>query len=107
MWRIGMFFDGSSVLNATLVPSGEQSELGQDVCPSNAADYLCVPDAYLPTPTLPIYTCSTLIGGGACVSDCVSLPASFIFFQDDCPNNYKCVGCTISGIFGSKPPGCP
>jgi hypothetical protein len=94
----------------TLVPSSESGPLQADECPSNAADYLCVPNEYLPTPTAPIATCTTSIlfvpVAGACVSQCVNIPATFLFSQDDCPPNHLCVGCTISSLFGSSPPGC-
>jgi hypothetical protein len=90
----------------SLVPSSEQSDLSQHECPSNAADYLCVPNEYLPTPTAPLDTCSTLVGAGACVSDCVNVTGSFLFSQDSCPDNHICVPCDVASIFGSAPPGC-
>ncbi len=45
------------------VPTAQQSSLKQDVCPTNAANYLCVPNEYLPDPPVPVATCNTLLLG--------------------------------------------
>jgi hypothetical protein len=93
-------------LPSSLVPQSEASDLDQNVCPSNAADYLCVPNEYLPNSTVPIQTCTTDVGSGACVSNCVNVTGSFLFNQDGCPDNHICVPCDVASIFGSPPPGC-
>jgi hypothetical protein len=89
------------------VPANQQGSLNQDVCP---AQFLCVPDEYLPAPHTSgsIQTCSNLIiFPGACVNTCaVNVPASFIFGQNGCPANHLCVNCALGSLFGSKPPGC-
>jgi hypothetical protein len=98
---------GGTCVPQSLVPSGQQSELSQEECPSNAANYLCVPDEYLPTPTQPISTCSVFIlGAGACVSKCVSIPLSGVFSQDQCPDNHICVACSLASVAGITLPGC-
>lgn len=93
-------------LPTTLVPSSEASDLSQTGCPSNSANYLCVPNEYLPGSSTPIQTCTTDVGAGACVSNCVNVTGSFLFSQDSCPDNHLCVPCAVAEIFGTTPPGC-
>jgi len=93
-------FNGSSqgtCLPQSKVPADQQANLLQDTCP---ASFLCVPDEYLPNPTVPISTCSGLLGTGACVSECTNVPG--IFGQNDCPDNHLCVSC----LFAPSTPGC-
>ncbi len=88
----------------SLVPSSEQSELEQDVCPTNAADYLCVPDEYLPDSTTPVATCTAgLLGAGACVSKCVDISLGIVLSQGTCPSNHDCVPCSLAP---AGTPGC-
>jgi hypothetical protein len=76
----------------------------QDVCPTNAADYLCVPDEYLPDATVPISTCTDgLLGQGTCVSKCVSISLGILLTQGTCPANHDCVPCSLAP---SGTPGC-
>jgi hypothetical protein len=94
--------NGGTCVPQAQVPSSQASNLQQESCPSQ---FLCVPDEYLPTPTLPISGCSTLLfGGGTCVSLCVSLPAGAgIFGQRQCPDNHTCVPCSLAP---AGTPGC-
>ncbi len=87
------------------VPSGQQGSLKQDACPSNAADYLCVPNEYLPDPTAPVETCThLLLGAGACVSNCANLSiAGVVLTQGTCSANHKCVPCSLAP---AGTPGC-
>lgn len=87
------------------VPSGQQGSLKKDVCPSNAADYLCVPNEYLPDPPIPVETCThLLLGPGACVSNCVDLSiAGVVLTQGTCSANHKCVPCSLAP---AGTPGC-
>jgi hypothetical protein len=88
----------------TLVPSSEQSNLQQDVCPTNAASYLCVPDEYLPNATVPVDTCTAgLLGKGTCVSKCVSISLGIVLSQGTCPANHDCVPCSLAP---AGTPGC-
>jgi hypothetical protein len=99
-------YDGTTqgtCVPASLVPSGQSSDLQQDECPSNAADYLCVPNEYLPNPPIAVSTCSTLLGAGTCISQCVDITFSGVFSQDSCPDNHLCVPCLLAG---SSTPGC-
>ena len=88
----------------TLVPSSQQSNLEQDECPTNAANYLCVPDEYLPNPTAPVTTCSAgLLGAGTCVSKCVNISVGIVLSQGTCPANHDCVPCSLAP---AGTPGC-
>jgi hypothetical protein len=88
----------------TLVPSGQQSNLKQDVCPTNAANYLCVPNEYLPNSTTPVQTCNAgLLGAGTCVSKCASIPLGILLTQASCPSNHLCVPCSLAP---AGTPGC-
>jgi len=88
----------------SLVPSGQQANLQQDVCPTNAASYLCVPDEYLPDATTPVSTCTAgLLGKGTCVSKCVSISLGVALSQGTCPSNHDCVPCSLAP---AGTPGC-
>jgi hypothetical protein len=87
------------------VPAGQQGSLKQDVCPTNAANYLCVPNEYLPDPPVPVSTCSAgLLGKGTCVSNCANNPVGIVLSQASCPSNHVCVPCTLAP---AGTPGCP
>jgi hypothetical protein len=87
-----------------LVPSAQQSNLKQDVCPTNAAGYLCVPDEYLPNSTTPVSTCTAgLLGKGTCVSQCATIPGGVLLSQGTCPSNHLCVPCSLAP---AGTPGC-
>jgi len=87
-----------------LVPSAQQSNLKQDVCPTNTASYLCVPDEYLPNSTTPVTTCTAgLLGKGTCVSQCASIPGGILLSQGTCPSNHLCVPCSLAP---AGTPGC-
>jgi hypothetical protein len=88
------------------IPSNQQSNLQRDACPgsSNPADYLCVPNEYLPNATTPVSKCDAgLLGKGACVSKCVSNPVGIILAQGSCPSNHLCVPCAVAP---AGTPGC-
>jgi hypothetical protein len=89
------------------VPAGQQGSLQQEACPSNAADYLCVPNEYLPDSPIPVETCNhLLLGPGACVSNCVNLSlAGVVLTQGSCAANHKCVPCAVApaGTPGCEP----
>lgn len=88
----------------SLVPSGEQANLKQDECPTNAADYLCVPNEYLPDASTPVATCNDgLLGAGTCVSQCANISLSIVLSQGSCPANHLCVPCSLAP---SGTPGC-
>jgi hypothetical protein len=97
--------DQGTCVPKSLVPSGQQSNLKQDICPTNQANYLCVPDEYLPNPTTPVATCTDpLLGKGACVSKCANLPVTTIVLtQQTCPSNHLCVPCSLAP---AGTPGC-
>jgi hypothetical protein len=88
---------------SSLVPSSQAGNLLQDECPTNAAQYLCVPNEDLPNPPIPVSTCSTILGAGTCLSQCISITFSGVFNQDQCPANHLCVPCILAG---SSTPGC-
>jgi hypothetical protein len=109
--------DGNGQLTGTCVPSAQvpssqQSSLDQSgngnsaPCPSNGANYLCVPDEYLPAPydTIPMQFCqATLLNlCGTCVSECVVNSSLGLLGSDDCAANHKCVPCSLA----SSTPGC-
>jgi hypothetical protein len=99
-------FNGSTqgtCVPKSLVPASQQSNLLQDECPTNAASYLCVPNENLPNPPIPVSTCTTVLGAGTCISQCVSITFSGIFNQGQCPDNHLCIPCIIAG---STTPGC-
>jgi hypothetical protein len=100
---------------ASQVPASEQSELSGDgngnssPCPTNGANYLCVPDEYLPAPynSIPLQFCqATLLNYcGTCVSQCIVNSGLNLLGSDDCAANHKCVPCT--GFLGQpNTPGC-
>jgi hypothetical protein len=96
---------GGTCVPSANVPPGQAGNLGQDVCPNSGANYLCVPDEYLPNPQIPVDNCTGTFGGlGTCVSNCVSVPFGFLFFQDVCPDNHLCVDCALAP---AGTPGCP
>ena len=87
------------------VPAGQQGSLKQEACPANEADYLCVPNEYLPNATEPVQTCNDLLlGPGACVSKCVNNPVGVILSQGTCSSNHVCVPCSLAP---AGTPGCP
>jgi hypothetical protein len=87
------------------VPAAQQGSLKQDECPTNAANYLCVPNEYLPDPPVPVSTCSAgLLGKGTCVSNCANNPVGIVLTQASCPSNHVCVPCTLAP---AGTPGCP
>ena len=103
---VGHNFNGSTqgtCLPSALVPAAQQTNLRQDVCPGGAANYLCVPEEYLPNPPIPVSTCTTLLGRGTCISNCVSITLAGVFGQGACPDNHKCVPCALAG---NTTPGC-
>jgi hypothetical protein len=112
--------DGSGTLTGTcvptvMVPSGERSELNQSGngnsagCPNSGANYLCVPDEYLPAPynSIPLQGCPATIFNycGVCVSQCIVNSGLSILGPSDCAANHKCVPCT-GPIGQSGTPGC-
>jgi hypothetical protein len=109
--------DGAGNLTGTCVPtaqvpSSEQSELSQSgngnssPCPASGANYLCVPDEYLPAPynTIPLEFCqgTFLDICGTCVSQCVVNSDLTFLTQSTCAANHKCVECDLAG----STPGC-
>jgi hypothetical protein len=93
---------------ATCVPSYESaqaSSLNQATCPAN---FVCAPNEYIPNPaSLAPITCTyAFFFSGACVNTCAVSGVPGIFTQGSCPGNHVCVDCTLSGLFGTKPPGC-
>jgi hypothetical protein len=93
------------------VPSSEQSELSQSGngnsagCPNSGADYLCVPDEYLPAPynTIPLTGCTALlVFCGTCVSECIVNSELSLTTQSSCAANHKCVPCDLA----ESTPGC-
>lgn len=88
------------------VPAAQSSNLQRDVCPVNVADYLCVPNEYLPDSPVPVRTCNAgLLGPGACVSNCVNIPlVGIVLTQANCTSNHKCVPCSLAP---AGTPGCP
>jgi len=95
------------------IPSSQSGSLNQDACPAN---FLCVPDEYLPAPHNGPYTPTTctyhylgfIPGAGACVNSCAVKGTGGLANsgQESCGANHVCVSCTLAGLFGSKPPGC-
>ena len=112
--------DGTATLTGTcvpssLVPAAQASSLNQSGngnsagCPTSGANYLCVPDEYLPAPynTPPIQFCQATFLNycGTCVSQCIVNSGLGLLGPDDCAPNHKCVPCT--GILGQPgTPGC-
>lgn len=88
----------ATCLPTAKIPADQAKGLQQATCP---ADFLCVPDEYIPQQGVPIATCTTP-GGGACVSKCVpNLPG--YLGSGDCPDkNHVCVPCQ----FAPTTPGC-
>ncbi|MEP7124668.1 MAG: hypothetical protein ABJE95_27315 [Byssovorax sp.] len=81
------------------VPPAEQGSLQQLGCDPS---FLCVPNEYLPTATMPVPGCNAgLLGKGACVSKCTTAPQ--IFGQGTCSGNHMCVPCNAAN---PPPPGC-
>jgi hypothetical protein len=93
-------------VNATCIPKGkisaDTSKLNLSNCPANGANYLCVPNEYVPQTKVPVSTCSTWVGKGTCVSECIDITASWLFSQNQCPGHHKCVPCLVAG----DAPGC-
>jgi hypothetical protein len=109
--------DGTGSLTGTcvpssLVPSGQASSLNQSgngnssPCPNSGANYLCVPDEYLPSPynIPPISGCLATIFNfcGVCVSQCVVNSTLNLLTQSTCAAHHKCVECALA----STTPGC-
>jgi hypothetical protein len=109
--------DGSGTLTGTCVPSAQipssqQSSLdqggnGNDVgCPASSANYLCVPNEYLPPPynTTPLQFCPATFLNlcGTCVSQCVVNSTLGILGPSDCAANHKCAPCDVA----PSTPGC-
>lgn len=105
------------------VPAAQQGSLKADTCPTTdaAANYLCVPNEYLPNaPANAIQTCTAYYtipplpglikeGPGACVSKCANTSlGGVIFGQSDCTDaNHICIGCATAKSQGMAVPGCP
>jgi hypothetical protein len=109
--------DGTATLTGTcvpssLVPAAQASSLNQSGngnsagCPTSGANYLCVPDEYLPAPynTPPIQFCQATFLNlcGTCVSQCVVNSTLNLLGSDDCAANHKCVPCSVA----PTTPGC-
>jgi hypothetical protein len=109
--------DGTNALTGTcvpsaLVPSGQQSSLDQSGngnnvgCPNSGANYLCVPDEYLPAPynVPPISGCLATIFNfcGVCVSQCVVNSTLPFLTSSTCAAHHKCVECGLA----PSTPGC-
>jgi hypothetical protein len=109
--------DGTGKLTGTCVPAaqvpqGQQSSVNQtgngnsSPCPASGANYLCVPDEYLPPPynSIPLQFCqATLLNlCGTCVSQCVVNGSLGILGPDDCAPNHKCAPCNLA----PSTPGC-
>ena len=109
--------DGGGTLTGTCVPSAqvpssESSSLDQSgngnssPCPSSGANYLCVPDEYLPPPynTIALQGCPATFLNlcGVCVSECVNNSSLGILGPSDCAANHKCAPCDLA----SGTPGC-
>jgi hypothetical protein len=109
--------DGMGALTGTCVPtaqvpSSQQSELSQSgngnsaACPANAANYLCVPDEYLPAPynhpSLQFCQATFLDLCGTCVSQCIVNNDLNALGPSNCAANHKCVPCDLA----SSTPGC-
>jgi hypothetical protein len=109
--------DGGGNLTGTCVPtaqvpSSEQSEVNQSGngnsagCPDSAAQYLCVPDEYLPPPynSIALQNCPATFLNlcGVCVSECIVNSELGILGPSDCAANHKCVPCDLA----SSTPGC-
>jgi hypothetical protein len=89
--------DQGTCVPTAMIPADQQANLNQLTCPT---DLLCVPNEYLPDPPIPVETCFTILGAGACVSECTSVPG--IFTQGSCPGNHLCVPCLLA----PSTPGC-
>jgi hypothetical protein len=109
--------DGSGTLTGTCVPSAqvpssEQSSVDQSgngnssPCPNSGANYLCVPDEYLPPPynTIALQGCPATFLNlcGVCVSQCVVNGSLGILGPSDCAANHKCAPCSLA----PSTPGC-
>jgi hypothetical protein len=108
--------DGSALTGtcvpARQVPASQQGSLDRTgngnsaQCPTNGANYLCVPDEYLPPPydTIPMQFCQATFLNlcGTCVSQCVNNSSLGLLGSDDCAANHKCVPCSLA----SGTPGC-
>jgi hypothetical protein len=108
--------DGNGTLTGTCVPaaqvpSSQASSLNQSgngnssPCPNSGANYLCVPDEYLPAPynTIPLQGCPATFLNlcGVCVSECVVNSSLGILGPSDCAANHKCAPCSVASA-----PGC-
>jgi hypothetical protein len=109
--------DGGGNLTGTCVPSSQvpSSESGEvnqsgngnsSPCPGSGADYLCVPDEYLPAPynTIPLQGCPATFLNlcGVCVSECIVNSELGILGSSDCAANHKCAPCDLA----TSTPGC-
>jgi hypothetical protein len=109
--------DGTGALTGTcvptaLVPSGQQSNVNQSGngnsvgCPSSGANYLCIPDEYLPAPynNPPLQGCQATFLNfcGVCVSQCIVNSTLNILTQSTCASHHKCVECFAA----PSTPGC-
>lgn len=105
------------------IPADQASALEPDACPTTdaAANYLCVPNEYLPNaPATAIQKCHAFYtvpplpglidaGDGACVSKCANTSlGGLVFGQSDCADaNHICIGCATARSQGMAVPGCP
>jgi hypothetical protein len=108
--------DGTSLTGTCVpsaqVPASQQGSVNQSgngngsPCPNSAANYLCVPDEYLPAPynSVPLQFCQATFLNlcGTCVSECVVNSSLGLLGSDDCAANHKCVPCSLA----SGTPGC-
>lgn len=87
---------GTCVPGANLDPKRAKS-LKQEACPGGAAAFKCVPDEYLPGSNVPVGSCFTLLGKGACVSTCVDLGFFGGFLeQGGCAGGHVCAPCALA-----------
>jgi hypothetical protein len=91
------------------IPADQKEQLGQDVCPQDSGEMVCVPDPILNAQQsgVPFYpqACETsfwlqfLLGSqyseGGCLPECIPKVADApLVDQGDCPDAWKCVPCT-------------
>ena len=103
--------DEGRCVPTSIVPSSEQSNLGQDSC---SQDALCVPGEMLNIATFKPAACSAtgfLVGAytGVCLSSCLSFGIQGIALaQGSCDDIHTCAPCTnpLSGQ-PTGAPGCP
>jgi hypothetical protein len=90
----GCCHDGTAMTGTCVppsqIPDGDEDSFTQLECPS--AQYLCVPNEYLPGGTAS--TCDAgILGPGACVSLCVDNSALAFLSQGTCHANHVCAPC--------------